>query len=143
VLSKAIAIIDDEIDLVTLFREILENEGLQVCTFTDPVEAYNKLKHSLKEYSLVISDYKMPKMNGNELCTKLISINSQLKVILISAYQDVEYDKSRFTFIRKPMPISKLLKIVYETLTKENRDIAHYRIEYRGLKSIYSIKRLT
>ena len=93
-MSKAIAIIDDEIDLVTLFREILENEGLQVCTFTDPVEAYNKLKHSLKEYSLVISDYKMPKMNGNELCTKLISINSQLKVILMSAYQDVEYDKS-------------------------------------------------
>ena len=56
ILSKAIAIIDDEIDLVTLFREILEMEGLQVCTFTDPVEDYNKLKHNLKEYSLVISD---------------------------------------------------------------------------------------
>lgn len=126
-MSKAIAIIDDEIDLVTLFREILENEGLHVCTFTDSVEAYNILKHTLKEYSLVISDYKMPKMNGNELCTKLISINSQLKVILMSAYQDVEYDRSRFTFIRKPMPISKLLKIVYETLAKENVPKTNHR----------------
>lgn len=126
-LSKAIAIIDDEIDLVTLFREILEIKGLQVSIFTDPIEAYNKLKHNLNEYSLVISDYRMPKMNGNELCTKLIDINSQLKVILISAYQDVEYDKSRFTFIRKPIPISKLLEIVNETLATENVPKTNHR----------------
>jgi DNA-binding NtrC family response regulator len=127
-LPKAIAIIDDEIDVVTLFREILEIEGLQVCTFTDPIEAYNKLKHNLNEFSLVISDYKLPKMNGNELCAKLISINSQLKVILMSAYQDIEYDKSRFTFIRKPIPISKLLEIVNETLATENVPKTNHRI---------------
>lgn len=77
-MSKAIAIIDDEIDLVILFREILEIEGLRVCTFTDSIEAYNKLKHNLNEYSLVIFDYKMPNINGNELGAKLISINSAL-----------------------------------------------------------------
>ena len=119
-MSKAIAIIDDEIDLITLFREALEMNGFQVNTFTDPFEAYNKLQRSLEEYSLVISDFRMPRMNGNELCTKLMSINSQLKVILMSAYHDVEYDKSKFTFISKPMPIAKLLKIVNETLAKEN-----------------------
>ena len=119
-MSKAIAIIDDEIDLITLFKEALEMNGFQVCTFTDPIEAYNKLRQSLEEYSLIISDFRMPRMNGNELCTKLISINSQLKVILMSAYHDVEYDKSKFTFISKPMPIAKLLKIVNETLAKEN-----------------------
>jgi DNA-binding NtrC family response regulator len=119
-LSKAIAIIDDEIDLITLFREALEMNGFQVYTFTDPLEAYNTLQGSLEEYSLVLSDFRMPRMNGNELCTKLMSINSQLKVILMSAYPDVEYDKSKFTFISKPMPIAKLLKTVNETLAKEN-----------------------
>jgi DNA-binding NtrC family response regulator len=119
-LSEVIAIIDDEMDLVTFFREALEMGGFQVCTFTDPIEAYNKLRQSLEEYSLIISDFRMPRMNGNELCTKLININSQLKVILMSAYQDIEYDKSKFIFISKPMPIAKLLKIVNETLTKEN-----------------------
>ena len=58
----------------------------------------------------------MPRMNGNELCTKLMNINSQLKVILMSAYHDVEYDKSKFTFITKPISIDKLLKIVNEIL---------------------------
>ena len=129
-MSKAIAIIDDEVDLVTLFREVLEMEGLRVCTFTDSIEAYNKLQHNLEEYSLVISDFRMPRMDGNELCTKLISINSQLKVILMSAYHDVEYDKSKFTFITKPIPIAKLVKIVNETLAIENILKNSHRTKY-------------
>jgi two-component SAPR family response regulator len=62
-------------------------------------------------------------MNGNELCTKLMNINSQLKVSLMSAYQDVEYDKSKFTFITKPIPITKLVKIVNETLANKYIEI--------------------
>ena len=62
-------------------------------------------------------------MNGNELCTKLMNINSQLKVSLMSAYQDVEYDKSKFTFITKPIPIAKLVKIVNETLANKYIEI--------------------
>jgi DNA-binding NtrC family response regulator len=34
--AKAIAIIDDEVDLVNLFQEVLENNGFKVCVFTDP-----------------------------------------------------------------------------------------------------------
>jgi two-component SAPR family response regulator len=61
----------------------------------------------------------MPTMNGNELCTKLKNINPELQVILISAYEDVQCDKSKITFIRKPIPIAQLLKVVKETLTEE------------------------
>jgi DNA-binding NtrC family response regulator len=125
-LSKDIAIIDDEVDLVTLFKEALEMEGLQVCTFTDSIEAYNKLQHNLGEYSLVISDFRMLRMNGIELCTKLMS-NYQLKVILMSAYHDIEYDKSKFTFITKIISIDKLLKIVNETLAIESTFKDSYR----------------
>jgi DNA-binding NtrC family response regulator len=35
--AKAIAIIDDEIDLVNLFQEILESDGYKVCAFIDPI----------------------------------------------------------------------------------------------------------
>jgi hypothetical protein len=34
--------------------------GFHVCAFTDPIEAFNKIKKSLKEYALIISDFKMP-----------------------------------------------------------------------------------
>jgi DNA-binding NtrC family response regulator len=117
-LAKAIAIIDDEVDLATLFREVLEMEGFKVCTFTDPLEAFDKLQKRTEEYAIVISDYEMPTMNGNELCNKLIRLNPKPKVILISAYDNVECNISKFTFLHKPIPIARLLKIVKETLAK-------------------------
>jgi FixJ family two-component response regulator len=58
----------------------------------------------------------MPIMNGEELCTKLIHINSNLKVILMSAYSDVRYDKEKFLFVNKPIPISQLIELVKEHL---------------------------
>ena len=111
-LTKTIAIIDDEVDLVNLFKEALEMNGYEVCTYTDSVNAFEKLQTNLEIYGLVISDFKMPLMNGNILCTRLMDINPKLKVILISAYQDVECDTSKFTFLQKPIPIAVLLKTV-------------------------------
>ena len=43
-LTKAIAIIDDELDLVNLYKEALEMNGYKVCIFTDPTDALDKLK---------------------------------------------------------------------------------------------------
>ena len=57
-------------------------------------------------------------MNGNALSTKLIGINSELKVILMSAYENIECDSSKFTFIRKPIKISNLIKIVKDRLAE-------------------------
>ena len=57
-------------------------------------------------------------MNDNELCTKLIGINSELKVILMSAYDNIKCDSSKFTFIRKPIKISNLIKIVKDRLAE-------------------------
>ena len=57
-------------------------------------------------------------MNGNVLCTKLIGINPELKVILISACENIECDRSQFTFIRKPIKIANLLKIVKDRLAE-------------------------
>jgi DNA-binding NtrC family response regulator len=119
-LAKAIAVIDDEADLANLFREALQMDGFRVCAFTDPIEAFNKLQRGLEEYSLIISDYRMSTMNGNELCTKLMRLNSELKIILMSAYDNVQCDTSNFIFLNKPIPIAHLLKIVKETLAEEN-----------------------
>ncbi len=120
---KAIAIIDDEVDLVNLFQEVLENNGFKVCAFTDPIEAFNRIKRNPNDYGLILSDYRMPLMNGNELCTKLKCINSKLNVILMSAYENVECDISQFTFIRKPITIANLLKIVKDSIAEKSYPI--------------------
>ena len=121
--AKAIAIIDDEADLVDLFQEILESDGFKVCTFTDPIQAYNHIQKNPNDYGLILSDYRMPVMNGNELCTKLMRINSEFKVILMSAYENIEDDISKFKFMRKPTTIANLLQIVKNTIAEKANTI--------------------
>jgi len=123
VAAKAIAIIDDEADWVDLFQEILESDGFKVCAFTDPIEAYNHIQKYPNNYGLILSDYRMPVMNGIELCTKLMRINSEFKVILMSAYENIEDDISKFKFMRKPITIANLLQIVKNTTAEKTNTI--------------------
>ena len=114
--AKTIAIIDDDVDLVNLFQEALENNGFKVCAFTDPIQAFNILEKKIQEYGLILSDFRMPNLNGYELCTKLILLNPELEVILMSAYDLMECDTSKFTIVKKPIRIAQLLQIVRDSL---------------------------
>lgn len=86
---KYIAIVDDELDIVDLFKDALEMKGYYVSAFTNPLLALNHILKDPTRYSLIISDFRMPEMNGDELVTKLLETN--IKVILMSAYHDIEW----------------------------------------------------
>ncbi len=90
---------------------------------TDPIQAYNHIQNNPNDYDLILSDYRMPVMNGNELCTKLMRINSEVKVILMSAYENIEDDISKFKFMRKPITIANLLQIVKNTIAEKTNTI--------------------
>jgi DNA-binding NtrC family response regulator len=68
----------------------------------------------------------MPNLNGYELCNKLTGLNPELKVILMSAYEtleyDTSYDTSKFMLIKKPILIAQLLQIVRDILAKKYMD---------------------
>lgn len=117
-MTKAIAVVDDEIDLVNLFSEALKINGYDVCTFTDPIEALNHIGSNPAKYNLIISDFRRPNMTGDSLCTKLLQLNPKMNVVLMSAFADVEHNKD-FQFVRQPIPISQLLEIVKEKLLEK------------------------
>jgi DNA-binding NtrC family response regulator len=117
-LTKSIAIIDDDVDVANLFKDVLEDDGYAVFVFTDSIAALNHIKANFDEFGLVISDYRMPQMNGYELCAKLINLNPNLQVILISAYDLLEDYNPKFTFLHKPISIAKLVSVVNEALSK-------------------------
>ena len=71
VATKAIAIIDDETDLVDLFQEILEGDGFKVCAFTDPIQAYNHIQKNPNDYDLILSDYRCQELDSS---FKLLSV---------------------------------------------------------------------
>ena len=106
-MQKSIAVVDDESDLADLFSEVLKISNYDVCSFTDPTLAYEHIKENPDKYSLLITDYRMPQMNGLLLATKLLDINLNLKVIIMSCFQELEYIP-QFRFIRKSISILKL-----------------------------------
>jgi DNA-binding NtrC family response regulator len=118
-LGNAIAVIEDEIDVLNLYQEVLENEGYTVFAYNDPIEEINNIQQMPEEFGLVISDYRMPLINGFEVCAKLIDLNPELKVVIISAFDLMEEDRnSKFTFINKPITIAKLISVVNESFSK-------------------------
>ncbi len=137
--AKTIAIIDDEVDVVNLFQEALEKNGFKVCAFTDPIQAFNTLEKKIQEYGLILSDFRMPNLNGHELCTKLILLNPELEVILMSAYDIMECDTSKFMIVKKPILIAQLLQIIRDNLKygDDNNSIIY---DTKNSKSIIVVK---
>jgi DNA-binding NtrC family response regulator len=119
-LTRSIAIVYDDPVLLNMYSEALKMSGYDdVSSFTDPVVAYEHIKENPDKYSLVITDDKMPDMNGLFLSTKLLEINPKLNVIILSDYftDDLEYNY-KFNILKKRVSIYKLINAVNESISK-------------------------
>jgi DNA-binding NtrC family response regulator len=83
-----VAIVDDELDIVNLFREYLSGiKGILVFTFTDPVIALEHFISNKYEYFLIISDLKMPRLSGIEFIMKVKEVNPFVRTLLMTAFE--------------------------------------------------------
>jgi DNA-binding NtrC family response regulator len=117
-ITKSIVLVDDELDLVNLFREALSSYGYDVSAFTDPIVALEYIKKNIDKYSLLITDFSMNKMNGCELGIKVKELNNNIQVILITAYESIDGNILNFEHINKPITIQILLEKVNGYLKK-------------------------
>ncbi len=113
-----IMVIDDEKDILSIIKRGLENDNqFIVDTFLDGDSAIKKLENSEDHYDLILTDIRMPKMNGFELYRKIKEILPEMKIVFITAF---EINKDEFTkvipsvevidFISKPVSIANLVK---------------------------------
>ena len=115
-----ISIVDDDPDIIMLFREALKSiSGITIFTFTDPILALEHFQVNEYAYVLVLSDFKMPGLNGIEFLKKIKELNSFVRTILMTAFQIEdkvfrEYTKKKIinAFLQKPIGIHDLLKEV-------------------------------
>ena len=90
--NRILSIVDDEMDVTVLFRDALRRiPGLTVLAFNDPTEALKHYTINQEEYVLVISDYKMPVLNGLDLLRKVKTLNPNVRTMIMSAF-DVDGD---------------------------------------------------
>jgi two-component system C4-dicarboxylate transport response regulator DctD len=114
--KRLIGIIDDEVDITNLFRDALGIiNGVTIFTFTDPVLALEHITINNEKYMLVISDLRMPGINGMELIMKLKNMNPFLRTILMTAFESndelfQEYTKKQIIngFFQKPIRLNNL-----------------------------------
>jgi len=129
-----VAIVDDEIDIVNLFRDALSSiKGLSIFTFTDPITAFEHIKMNKSKYAIVISDLRMPGINGMELIYKIKTINPLVRTLLMTAFEVSdnvfeEYIKNNIIdgFLQKPLKLSALVSEVHKQIniyknTKSNK----------------------
>lgn len=116
-----ILVADDEANIRLLFEELLSAEGYQVITVGSGREALRKL---LKEkYDLLITDIKMPDINGLELLERIRELGQGLPVIICTSFKHLQEDYTVascqvFDYITKPVNLEALKSKVKEALQK-------------------------
>jgi CheY-like chemotaxis protein len=124
-----IMFVDNEKDILRVIKRGLESYESNDSTNNFKVDAYQDSELALQSfqnhpdnyYDLVLTDLKMPKINGFELCMRIKEKNPQMKFAFMTAYDNI--DKEKFanssvidpnTFISKPITASKLKsKLMY------------------------------
>ena len=119
-----LVVVEDDPDLVQVFRAGLLMNGFLVDAFTNPEGALQNLQSNSKDYySLVLSDIRMPEMSGIELARKVKDINPSIKVVLMTAYEIKDNKFSKVSpsiqvdgFIQKPISITELTNKILDII---------------------------
>jgi DNA-binding NtrC family response regulator len=124
--NRIVSIVDDDVSTATFFHEALRQniDGISVLSFIDPIKAFEHFTENKEKYALVISDLRMPGLNGLELLKKVKTSSPKVRTILMSAYNFDEeelfqqYMKEAVinSTIEKPVTMNRLYQRVREQL---------------------------
>jgi two-component system, cell cycle response regulator CpdR len=115
----SIMVVEDEKELASLFKAFLERMGYDTVAFTDPIMALEFFKQGTKEFSLILTDLRMPEMSGLELAVEIRKFNEKIKIILITAFMVEDlmisetYKLAKINeIVQKPVKIAALREII-------------------------------
>jgi CheY-like chemotaxis protein len=118
-----IVAVDDESDILKIVEISLAKWGYAVDAFTDPVAALDHFRVNASEYSLILTDIKMPGMSGSELAKRVKKIRPDIKVMVMTAFE-VDRDLrtalpsiERHGFLQKPFHTADVCVAVNKHLT--------------------------
>src|SRR3989339_1924448 len=116
-----VLVIDDEQDLREMLSFTLMNEGYNVLTAANGKLGVEKAEK--EDVDVVISDIKMPEMDGITVLGKIKEIKPEVEVIMATGYGTMEtaiesLRKGAFDYINKPFNIDELLIVIEKALEK-------------------------
>jgi signal transduction histidine kinase len=133
--NKKILVIDDEPDVVKMVERVLILEDYDVTTSTDAEQAISKLHDT--PFDLVITDIRMPGMNGLEVIQHVKAFDPTIEIIVLSGYATMENavealkEGGAFHFVMKPLnDIDSFYHVITQALEKrqlliDNKKLMH------------------
>jgi CheY-like chemotaxis protein len=125
--KKTILVVDDDPDIASVIRIWLEKHGFAAYEFTDPTLAFEYLRNGTRGVDLVLSDIRMPFINGYELVTKIKAVQPEIKVILMSAFDIRQEELLKVLpsmtidgLISKPISMKKLAENINHILKADS-----------------------
>lgn len=120
-----IMVVDDEQDITFVIKHALEKQGFTVATFNKPEEALSHFKPDY--YAMLITDIRMPAMNGFELYREVRKRDSKIKIAFMTAFDvyEAEFRKvlpsiDASCFFKKPVHMNELADRVKKELGQES-----------------------
>jgi DNA-binding NtrC family response regulator len=117
--------LDDDFEVINIFRLGLEKYGLNVFGFTDPLLALEHFKINRERYAIVVSDIRMPTMNGYEFVKKVKEMKPEVKIFLMTAFEinDLEFSRALPSirideFIQKPVSVGNLVVTIQKYISE-------------------------
>lgn len=140
----AVLIVDDEAAIRESLETLLELEGYEVDTASDGAEGLARLAE--RPYDLVLLDFAMPERNGIEVLQDIRERDSELAVIMITAYGTVEnavnaMQAGATNFIQKPWDNEKLLADVRTAVGQRRAEAEIVQLK-RALKQRYNFEHI-
>jgi len=130
-MAETILLVDDKPNNLEVLGELLRQEGYEVRTARSGQEALAVAAASLPD--VVVTDFKMPRMNGLELHQALHAIDADLPTIIITAFGTVEsavaaIKLGAYDYLTKPLDHEKLKLVLRRAMDqrrilRENRDL--------------------
>lgn len=138
-----IVIVDDDEEIVEALTDMLELEGFSVCGFQQPYKALEFLRRDSP--TVVLSDVKMPKMDGINLLSRLHQLDAEMPVLLMSGHADIPIaieamKEGAYDFMEKPLQPELLFGRLQRAIDKrrlvlENRDLKTNLLQQTGLEN--------
>ena len=119
VTAGSVLVVDDEKNIVTVLKAILEKRDFVVNGFTDPKQALDSLRK--ENYDAVITDLYMPEIDGMAFLGEVIRLYPGLPVIMITAFGTVDsavdaIKKGAFDYVTKPFEQSEISLVVQKAV---------------------------
>jgi CheY-like chemotaxis protein len=120
--KQRIFVVDDDPDILKLIEHVLDIEGFDVRSFTDPNEALAAFNSGATRPEMVVTDFCMQPMNGLELISRCRLTAPNLKSVVISGMVDEnsisKMHEKTDGFIAKPFKVANLVQTLNDTLAE-------------------------